>query len=159
MRSRTALLALLLCGVGSRAWSEPTPPVQMAPITARFYFTDRGEWSKNILREKGQFTGWNTGVGEGDAGGSAEDVMIVASFTSPGNEDMAVFLEGPVTITAMAGKKTLGKRVVKNLMIPVNGRGFTALYLTDIACVGRIDVTARYKSIAKTARLNMDCGE
>jgi hypothetical protein len=141
------------------AAAAPATTVRLEPIEVRFLYVDSAKWSGNKLNQAGLFTGWNSVIGEGDAGGAMSDALVLVPIKASGNDEEAIFAGAPVTLTATAGKKLLGKRVSRDLLIPMNGRAYTALYLADIPCAGRIDIKAQYKGQVRSARLNMDCGE
>lgn len=151
-----ALCVSLLAASHSASAAEPKPV--LGKIVAKLYFNEQGDWSPDLLAKSTSWTGWNTIIGEGDSGGASQDLMVEVGLSAPGAED-AVTTEIPVTITAMAGKKLLGRRVSKFTLIPHQGSSRLALFLTDATCAGRIDITATFGKQVKKARLNMDCGE
>lgn len=146
-------MALSLAGPASAA-----PRVNLGKIEARLYLADKGQWSDDKLAKSSTWTGWNTIIGEGDAGGAASDIMIAVPLSSTGADD-AISAIMPLVVTAKAGKRILASRTIKGRLIPYKGATRAAVYLTDAACAGRIDITASFGKQVRKARLNMDCGE
>ncbi|MEO6432916.1 MAG: hypothetical protein ABIO29_02920 [Sphingomicrobium sp.] len=114
--------------------------------------------SGNKLAKSTTWTGWNSIIGEGDSGGAGSDVLIELAVSAPGAED-AVTADKPLTVIATKHGKVIARRTFTNILIPFKGRSFSALYLADVACAGRIDIVATLAGQMRKARLNMDCGE
>lgn len=156
---RKTCLALALVAALSAPALAVDPPVRLAPLDVRFFNQLTGQWTPNKLDSKGTFTGWNTGAGEGDVGGPATDAMVVVALSRVGDHEEAAMLETPITIRATAGKKVIAMRRIPFLMVPASGHGYASAILPDIECAGKVDILVTYRSITRTARLNMDCGE
>jgi len=153
MRSAAAGAAVLLLA------AAPPPQPNVAAIEARLFYSDTGRLSDNKLDAKGSFTGWNTVIGEGDSGGAADDVLIVAKIGLPKPVTEDVMVEAPLVITARAKGKVLARRDFGKILVAHRGTTSHALFLPGVGCAGRVDVTVQLGQRARTARLNMDCGE
>jgi hypothetical protein len=151
------LLPLLLALAAST--TTPDSSIHIAGIEARLFYTDRGTLSPNILDRANRFAGWNTIIGEGPSGGTADDVVIVVAVDKPRPAGRQAFVQEPLTITAMHSRRVIGSRVVKQILVPRNGPAYAALWLKDVGCAGKIVVNAHIKGSEQSATLNMDCGE
>ncbi|QNM83849.1 hypothetical protein H8M03_05895 [Sphingomonas sabuli] len=131
----------------------------IAGVEARLFYNETGQLSPDVLGADRRFVGWNTIIGEGDAGGSADDVMILVALAARKSDGVAATLDTPLTIVAEAKGKTIAKRTFDNVILPYTGVTYSALYLSDVACAGTIKVTVRLGAEVRDATLQMDCGE
>jgi len=139
----TALLA---------APAAPSAPT-VGAIRMQLFYEGSGRLSKDIAPPV-EFAGWNTIIGEGSAEEAANDLLVTVEVRGPPGEDV-----GQLSIVARSGRKVMAQRSFDNLLTTAQGRTWKALWLPDVGCAGRIEVTATIgKSIRKSA-LSLDCGE
>ena len=158
MNVRLVLVGLTLASVAGVAAAAPVSAIRLSPLTARFYYTDRGDWSGNMFDKDGHYSGWNSIIGEGDAGGPFDDVMIDVGLAAPGSTN-AINVDQPLVLKAFKGKRVIATRTNRNMLIPLNGQAHVALFLVDVGCGGTIDVVATYKKQVRKGQLAMACGE
>ena len=104
MAGRLATALILVCSCAP-AWSATPPPVAIEHIGAQLLYSGSGTLSRDIA-PPATFSGWNTVIGEGDAKGSAADVLVSVTLTTPSDE---LALDTPLTVSARtaAGKVTI----------------------------------------------------
>jgi hypothetical protein len=130
------------------------PAPRVGAFKMQLYYESTGRLSKDISPPV-EFTGWNTIIGEGSAEEAASDLLVTVEVKGPPGE----FIEVPLTLVARAKGKVLAERKFDSLLTTVEGRTWKALWLSDVGCAGRIEVTATIgKSTRKTA-ISLDCGE
>jgi hypothetical protein len=142
------LLAALLA-------APPAPPAAtVGAFRMHLFYENSGRLSKDISPPV-DFTGWNTIIGEGSAEEAANDLLVTVEVKGPPGES----LEQPLTLVARAGGKILAQRRFANLSTTVQGRTYKALWLNDVGCAGRIEVTATIGRSTRKTAINLDCGE
>jgi hypothetical protein len=145
----------LACAAAAPAWAATPQPVAIAHIGARLLYSNSGALSRDIA-PPATFSGWNTIIGEGDAGGSASDVLVTVTLTSSTNQ---LNVETPLFISARsAAGKVLAQRKITNILID-NGKAFEFLLLADATCAGKVTITATLGQQTRSAALALDCGE
>ena len=156
MASRLAPALFLAFAAGSApAWADPPPPVAIAHIGAQLLYSNSGALSRDIA-PPAKFSGWNTIIGEGDAGGAASDVLVTVTLTSPSSQ---LNVATPLFISARsAAGKVLAQRKITNILID-NGKAFEFVLLPDATCAGKVTITATLGQQTRTAALALDCGE
>jgi len=136
------------------AWATP-PPVAIAHVGAQLLYSNSGALSRDIA-PPAKFSGWNTIIGEGDAGGAASDVLVTVTLTSPSSQ---LPVATPLLISARsAAGKVLAQRKITNILID-NGKAFEFLLLPDATCAGKVTITATLGQQTRSAALALDCGE
>ena len=68
-------------------------------------------------------------------------------------------VEQPLTLVARAKGKVLAQRRFDSLLTNVDGRTWKALWLNDVGCAGKIEVTATIGRSSRKSVLSLDCGE
>lgn len=155
MVSRLATALILVCGGGASAWSATPPPVAIEHIGAQLLYSGSGTLSRDIA-PPATFSGWNTVIGEGDAKGSATDVLVSVTLTTPSDEQA---LDTPLTVSARtAAGKVLAERKFSNILID-RGKVFEFLLLPNVTCAGKVTITATLGRQTRSATLALDCGE
>lgn len=146
----TAFLAAML------AQSQPADPVapKVGAFRMQLYYENSGRLSKDISPPV-EFTGWNTIIGEGSAEEAASDLLVTVEVRGPPGE----LVEQPLTLVARAKGKILAQRRFDSLLTNVQGRTWKALWLNDVGCAGRIEVTATIGRSTRKSALSLDCGE
>jgi hypothetical protein len=144
-----AFLAALLAAPAATA-SAP----RVGAFKMQLYYEDSGRLSKDISPPV-EFTGWNTIIGEGSAEGAANDMLVSVEVRGPPGEH----IEQPLTLVARAKGKVLGQRRFASVLTDVEGRTWKALWLSDVGCAGRIEVTAAIGKSTRKSAISLDCGE
>ncbi len=150
MTMSATFLAALLAAPPAPAAPEP----RVGAFRMQLYYEDMGRLSKDISPPV-EFTGWNTIIGEGSAEGAANDLLVTVEVRGPPGE----FIERPLTLVARAGGKILAQRKFDSLLTNVEGRSWKALWLNDVGCAGRIEVTATIGKSTRKSAISLDCGE
>jgi hypothetical protein len=132
--------------------------IKLGPITVQLFYKTSGTLSKDIIARKPAFSGWNTGVGEGDAEEPAEDLLVNVTVSNPGDD--GVFLDEKVELWVTdEGGDELARREFKGLLVPYKGKVSNPLWMEDIACAGLLVFHAKFRKQVKTAQVRLDCGE
>lgn len=156
-----ALLPLALAATLSAAppVRPPEPALKITGIEARLFYQHSGRLSDDLLKRNPPFSGWNTVIGEGESGEPADDLFVSVRLEPLAKSADGVYSNLPVTITASAGGKIVGKRTFTGTLLPAKGAAWKAIYLHDIGCIGdlKIDVVAGKQRRAAT--LAFHCGE
>ena len=134
------------------------PSAGAAPSVGAFrmqlFYEDSGRLSRDIA-PPADFAGWNTIIGEGSAEEAANDLLVTVEVRGPPGE----FIEQPLTLVARVGGKVLAQRRFDNLLTNGQGRTWKALWLADVGCAGRIEVTATIGRSTRKSAISLDCGE
>lgn len=120
----------------------------------QLYYENSGRLSKDISPPV-EFSGWNTIIGEGSAEEAAGDLLVTVEVRGPPGE----FIEQPLTLVARAKGKVLAQRKFDTLLTTAEGRTWKALWLNDVGCAGRIEVTATIGKSSRKSAISLDCGE
>ena len=143
------LLAALLA-----APSAPASP-SVGAIRMQLFYEESGRLSRDIA-PPADFTGWNTVIGEGSAEEAANDLLVLVEVRGPAVENIAQ----PLSVVARgASGKVVGQRRFANLLTNAQGRTWKALWLADVGCAGRIEVTAMIGRSTRKSAVSLDCGE
>lgn len=128
---------------------------QLGEIRMQLVYTESGTLSRDISPPSA-FTGWNTVIGEGDAGQPANDMEVSVDLRTNGQQNV----QTPVTLTARrVGGRTIATRTFSNTLTSADGRAMLSLRLTDIGCAGRIRVTATMGRQSRSEEIDLECGE
>jgi hypothetical protein len=132
--------------------------ITLGPLTAQLYYKTSGTLSKDLISRKPAFSGWNTGVGEGDAEEPAEDLLVGVTLANAGDD--GVFLDETLQLWVTdEGGAEIARREFKGLLVPYKGKVASPLWLQDIGCAGLLVFHAKFRKQVKTAQLRLDCGE
>jgi hypothetical protein len=148
MTAIEAFLAALL------AAPAPASAPSVGAFRMQLFYENSGRLSKDISPPV-DFTGWNTVIGEGSAEEAANDLLVTVEVRGPPGEAV----EQPLTLVARARGKILAQRRFDGLLTDVRGRTWKALWLTDVGCAGRIEVTATIGRSTRKSAISLDCGE
>lgn len=149
----TCMVALLF------ATPAAAQELQLGPITAQLYYKSTGELSDDLLARDPAFVGWNTVIGEGDAGGPAEDLLVAVTLSQVNGED-AAFLEDTLELWVTdEGGGEIARRDFEGLLVPYQGGVANPLWLSNVGCAGLLEFHARFRGQEKSAFLRLDCGE
>ena len=130
-------------------------PARLGDIRMQLVYTESGRLSRDISPPNA-FTGWNTVIGEGDAGQPANDMEVSVELRTNGRQNVRT----PVTLTARrASGRTIATRTFNNTLTSADGRAVLSLRLADIGCAGRIRVTATLGRQSRSEEIVLDCGE
>jgi hypothetical protein len=132
----------------------PAPAPKVGAFKMQLYYENTGRLSKDISPPV-EFSGWNTIIGEGSAEEAANDLLVTVEVKGPPGE----FIEMPLTLVARANGKVLAQRKFDSLLTTAEGRTWKALWLSDVGCAGRIEVTATIGQSTRKSALSLDCGE
>jgi hypothetical protein len=146
------MISVLLAAMLAVPAAAPEPRV--GAFRMQLFYENSGRLSKDISPPV-EFTGWNTIIGEGSAEEAANDLMVSVEVRGPPGE----FIEQPLTLVARAKGKVLARRSFDGLLTNVQGRTWRALWLNDVGCAGRIEVTATIGRSTRKSELSLDCGE
>jgi hypothetical protein len=133
--------------------ATPVPP-RVGAFRMQLFYENSGRLSKDISPPV-EFTGWNTIIGEGSAEEAANDLLVTVEVRGPPGE----LIEAPLSLVARANGKVVAQRRFEGLLTTVEGRTWKALWLPDVGCAGRIEVTATIGKSARKSVLSLDCGE
>jgi len=148
----TVLTAVLLGSLGA------SPPIRdsdfkVTDIRAQFLYERTGTLSVDLTATP-DFAIWNTVIGEGSAKEPADDLLVSAVVSGPGQWTLTT----PLVITVRGeNDKVLASRTITN--------GFAdktfvrAVMAKDVACVGPIQLEARLGKSVRQETLNMACDE
>ncbi len=136
--------------------AAPSPPAgpSVGAIRMQLFYEDSGRLSGNIA-PPAEFTGWNTVIGEGSAEESANDLLVLVEARIPPGAAM----DQQLSVVARAKGKVLGQRRFDNLLTTTEGKTWKALWLADVGCAGRIEVTATIGRSTRKSAISLDCGE
>ncbi|HEX8449117.1 MAG TPA: hypothetical protein VF652_05960 [Allosphingosinicella sp.] len=150
-----AFLAAMLAAPAPPAAPTASPPaLRVGAFKMQLYYENSGRLSKDISPPV-EFTGWNTIIGEGSAEEAANDLLVTVEVKGPPGE----FIEQPLTLVARSGGKVLAQRKFDSLLTTAEGRTWKALWLSDVGCAGRIEVTATIGKSTRKTQISLDCGE
>ena len=131
---------------------------QVGRIRAHLVYEETGRLSEDLVARP-DFAAWNTIIGSGEAEEPANDVLVMVEViaASGGEENISTPLE---IVARGEDRRVLGRcRFRDSLYTSEQGRVWKALWLPDSTCVGRIDITATITGRARSAQLNLGCGE
>jgi hypothetical protein len=158
--SALALLTLTAPSSAPPALANAAPAKRASPtidhIGVQLFYGYSGTLSADIS-PPAEFVGWNSIIGEGDAGGEAVDDLLVTVHLR-GKTESNIF--APVSITATNGEgKIVGKRIAEPTLANEKGQAAVALFLHNIGCAGALKITVRMGASLKSETINLDCGE
>ncbi len=148
---------MIVALVAASLVAAPTPAAPAPRVGAfrmQLFYENSGRLSKDISPPV-EFTGWNTIIGEGSAEEAASDLLVSVEVRGPPGE----LIEQPLTLVVRAKGKVLAQRRFDSLLTNVQGRTWKALWLNDVGCAGRIEVTATIGKSMRKSALSLDCGE
>ena len=151
------LAPLLLAGCATSAKAgdglPPPEPLRVSDISLHLFRTDSGTLSDDLGNE---FSGWNTIIGEGAAGGPAEDMLVSVHLKSDGHYFIA---DRPLTITVSGEEGVLASRTVDNFLTSESGDSAVPLWVPEIGCAGPITIAATLDGLTVSETANFACGE
>jgi hypothetical protein len=136
------------------AAQRPSAVPSIGKIQMQLFYEDSGRLSADIA-SPAEFSGWNTVIGEGSAAEPANDLLVTVEILA----DDAESISEPLSVTVRGNRKMLAQRRFTNVLPSADGRTWKALWLTDVACAGHVEVTASIGRSTRTAALSLDCGE
>ena len=160
-------VTLLLLVVASSTFSQsggpkprPAPPHKITAIKALLFYSDKGSFSRDVLA-KPDFTLWNTIIGEGDAEGPSDAMLVLVEVTgSPSPNEPSP--RRAVEFTAVASGKILLKRTKEIDLFGEDGKFYAPFWLYETGC-HPVKLTARISGQAKPSSLSKTvpfaCGE
>ncbi|HEX9947851.1 MAG TPA: hypothetical protein VGA98_09955 [Allosphingosinicella sp.] len=146
------MIAAFLAAMLAAPSAPPAPTV--GAFRMQLFYQDSGRLSKDISPPV-DFTGWNTIIGEGSAEEAATDLLVTVEVRGAPGE----YFQQPLTLVARAKGKILAQRRFDTLLTSGQGRTWKALWLADVGCAGRIEVTATIGRSTRKSAINLDCGE
>ena len=147
------MIAALLAAILAAPSSPPAPSV--GAIRMQLFYEESGRLSRDIA-PPADFTGWNTIIGEGSAEEAANDLLVLVEVRAAPGENITQ----PLSVVARGAKgRILGQRRFTNLLTSGQGRTWKALWLADVGCAGRIEVTASVGRSTRKSAVDLDCGE
>ena len=161
MRPLHLAILLPLALATSLPAAAPQPPLKVTAIEARLFYQFSGKLSDDLLKRAPPFSGWNTVIGEGESGEPADDLLVQIKIEPLNRADAAdeLYSGQPITLTATAGGKVVGKRTFTGTLIPARGAAWKAMYLTDVGCSGDLKIDVVSGKQRRSAKLTFNCGE
>lgn len=152
--------SLSLAGLALAASAAPAQEAELADrqfsvadIQARLLLEQSGALSIDIS-DNDEFIGWNTIIGEGSAGENADDLLVTAIVSGPGEHNLTT----PLVLTARDERgRVLGRRRIAGIF--ARGRSYRSMLLHDVGCAGTIRLTAQLGSSTRTETVSLPCGE
>ena len=128
----------------------------LGDIRMHLFYQETGRVSPDIS-PPASFTGWNTGIGEGDAEEAANDLLVVVEIRADGEQ----FIETPLHVVARGGEgnRVLAERRWPSVLTSGAGRSYLPLYVRDVGCAGTLRVTATFGRATQSETLTLECGE
>ena len=146
---------MIFAALAAAAAPNPVPVAHLGEIRMHLFHTGTGQLSPDISPPRA-FAGWNTVIGEGDSGGRADDMVVVAELITNGEQ----FVEPPVRIVVRGARgRILGQRSFASTLTSYAGRAYLPLWLTDVTCAGDIRVTVTFRGETRSETLQLNCGE
>jgi hypothetical protein len=146
---------MILAALALAAQAPHRPNAHLGEIRMHLFYLGTGQLSADVSPPHA-FAGWNTVIGEGDSGGRADDLVVVAELRADGE----AFVERPLSIVVRGWRgRVLGQRRVAATLISSAGRAYIPLWLSDVTCAGDVRVTVTYGAETRTETLQLHCGE
>ncbi len=157
-RGLTSLATLALAtGLSASALAAPQNGVTIGGLRAHLFYERSGVLSDDVLARDPPFSGWNTVIGEGDAGEPAENLLVIARLDNPGAE---AFLDEKVTIRVSGEKgKKLKERVFSGVLLAERGTVHLPMWIDDAGCLGAVTITVTFRRQSASKPLQLMCGE
>lgn len=159
-RRRAGLVLPALLFVPGAGLSAPLDKLALGAPRLQLYYGRTGQLSRNIAPPV-KVDLWNTGAGDGDAGGAASDALVSVPLVAR-VQDAPNTPTGPVTLSVRNAKgKVLASHVFAPgyVFVPQGEQVLLPLWVHDIACAGNITIVASYRAQTTRATMNFDCGE
>lgn len=155
LRSVTlALAALILTSAASAAPGERKAAATIEKIVVRLAYHDTGSFSDDIA-PPARFSGWNTIIGEGDAKGPANDILVQVHLKANVDEGN---LDEPLVVEVKGdGKRLAGHRVTA--MFFRGGKTVRSFMVYNATCAGMVEVVATHARQRKATGVKLACGE
>jgi len=145
-----ALLSLCLMSAAS------AQSIKIEDIRAQLFYENKGTWSFDLTKRPDAAL-WNTMIGEGDAGGSANSFLVSVvlrskpdSFVENGNVLVKIIDDNK--------KKTIVEHRFGSLYFGEGGLLHKPILVEDRVC-DPITIVVQTKTETKSARLPFACGE
>ena len=136
------------------AAAEPaTHGVRIAAIRMQLVY-DAGGLSPDITPPS-HFALWNTGAGEGDATGPAQDALVSVVLAGQGMENLN---HAPLRITVRSHGRVLASHTYSDVFM-TGPRVVKTVLVRNIACAGHVTVEATLGAQRRTTAVNFECGE
>ena len=154
MNSLAALGLAACCMTNAPARAADVQP-RLGPISVQLFYETTGVLSDNIA-PPAMFTASNTSIGEGDAREPANDLLVTARLTVPGDEANSAT---PLTLKATGpGGKVLAARTFASMFFK-HGKIAQALFVPNAVCAGKVRFDAVFGAQRKTVTVDLKCGE
>ena len=153
-----AAAAVLLVSASANA-------AEIGRIRAHLVYEETGRLSPDILSQP-DFIGWNTIIGEGSAEEIANDLLILVEVIGAAGAEENIDERLEISVRRGEGL-TVGRpignanarRRFDSLLTSEQGRVWKALFLPDVGCAGRLDITATIGRSTRRATLDLVGGE
>ena len=162
MTRSTALALLLACMAPATGHAAPASPatddgVALVGLRAQLYYERSGTLSDDVIAHDPPLSFWNTVIGGGEADEPADNLLVSAVLTNPGEE---AWLDENVTVRVSGNKgRKIAERTFKGLLLDAKGTLHLPLWLYDAGCLGPITITATFRKQAVSEELQLMCGE
>ena len=149
------IAAPLALALAAAAAPQPVPIAHLGEIRMHLFHTGTGRLSPDVSPPRA-FAGWNTVIGEGDSGGRADDLVVVAELVTNGEQ----FIAPTLRIVARGPRgRIIGQRSFASILTSHEGRAYLPLWLNDVTCVGDLRVTVSFGRETRSETLQLNCGE
>jgi hypothetical protein len=138
------------------AAAEPasaTHGVRIAAIRMQLVY-DAGGLSRDIT-PPATFALWNTGAGEGDAAGPAQEALVSVVLAGQGMENLH---GAPLRITVRSHGRVLASHTYDDVFM-TGPRVVKTVLVRNIACAGHVTIEATLGAQRRATAVNFDCGE
>ncbi|MGP0059313.1 MAG: hypothetical protein ACLPID_08520 [Beijerinckiaceae bacterium] len=153
---RPSLLIAVALVVVAMSGSSKAADLQVQEIKAYLFFSNSGKLSENIVGSKKEF--WNTGAGDGEAGGAAKNVLVDLVLAGEDPTPQGEIASLKVTYQAPGPRDVVIKKTYKSFFFGQNGVIHESVFLEDATCA-TVQIEAHAGKSSKTATLKFHCGE
>ena len=152
---RTTIAALLLTAAAPLAAQNAfhDRDFRVTNIEAHLLYERTGRLSADVT-DNPEITLFNTIIGEGSAEEEANDLLVTAIVSGPGEFNMTTPLV--ITVRNEQGRVVATRRIANML---VNQRTYRSILLQDAGCAGVLQLTAELGASRRTERIELACGE
>jgi len=156
MLALAPVLALAAAGAVQARPAQDPPPYRLT-LKAMLFYSDRGTFSGDLIARPVDL--WNTPAGEGRAGGSSNQLLVVADVRGEGGSYVP---SRKVELTVTEGGRQTYQHAEETNIVNTNGHTYVAFWLNGTGC-RRLRLTARIRgqtpSTPVTATIPFACGE
>jgi hypothetical protein len=111
---------------GKKTYINSKTPYKIVSMQAKLFYTDKGTFSENIIDNSKYDCLYNTIIGEGNAGGCADNLLVIVKVAGKPGE----YQDYDVKLIATSNKHVL---LIKksHLIMNDNGEGYVSFWIYD----------------------------